>query len=63
MRLVQEMTYEHLDDAAHAGVNRLMRDQLALQIGISQVPWSRQVLAYAIAQAAPRDAAGWRRAP
>lgn len=53
VRLIQELTYDHLDDPAHAGINRLMRDQLALQIGISQMPWSRQVLAYATAQQRP----------
>jgi 2-methylcitrate dehydratase PrpD len=51
VRLVQDLTFEHLDDAAHAGVNRLVRDQLALQIGISQMPWSRQVLSLVGAQA------------
>ncbi len=49
--LVQQVTFEHLDDAAHAGVSRLVRDQLALQIGISQMPWSRQVLSLVSAQA------------
>ncbi|RZL90054.1 MAG: MmgE/PrpD family protein [Variovorax sp.] len=53
VRLVQELKYEHLNDAAHAGVNRLMRDQLALQIGTSRMPWSHQVLAYAISQQRP----------
>jgi hypothetical protein len=53
VRFVQELTFEHLDDAAHAGVGRLLRDQLALQIGISQLPWSRQLLSFASAQARP----------
>lgn len=53
VRLVQDLRYEHLDAAAHAGVNRLLRDQLSLQIGISRMPWSRQVLEYALAQARP----------
>ncbi len=47
---IQELKYEDLDAAALAGVNRLMRDQLSLQIGISQMPWSRQLLRYATAQ-------------
>lgn len=51
VRLVQELTFDHLEDAAHAGVSRLVRDQLALQIGISQMPWSRQVLSLVSAQA------------
>lgn len=53
VRLIQNLRFEHLDDAAHAGVSRLMRDQLALQIGTSQMPWSQQVLAFAKAQQRP----------
>lgn len=53
VRLIQEVTYQDIDDAAHAGVNRLMRDQLALQIGISRMPWSRQLLEYVRAQQRP----------
>lgn len=53
VRFVRDLRYEHLDDSAHAGVSRLMRDQLALQIGISQLPWSRQLLDYAVAQQRP----------
>lgn len=53
VRLIQELTFDHLDAPAHAGVSRLMRDQLALQIGTSQMPWSQQVLAYATSQQHP----------
>jgi 2-methylcitrate dehydratase PrpD len=53
VRLVQELRFEHLDDAAHAGVNRLMRDQIALQIGTSRMPWSRQLLGYVSTQQRP----------
>lgn len=53
VRLVQDLRFEHLDAPAHAGVSRLVRDQLALQIGTSQMPWSRQVLSFATAQARP----------
>ena len=53
VRFIQELKYEHLDATAHAGVNRLMRDQLALQIGISKMPWSEQLLAYATGQQRP----------
>lgn len=53
VRFVQDLRYEDLDAPAHAGVNRLMRDQLALQIGISQMPWSQQLLKYATAQQRP----------
>ncbi|MFT3814870.1 MAG: MmgE/PrpD family protein [Acidovorax sp.] len=53
VRFIQELKYEHLDAPAHAGVNRLMRDQLALQIGISKMPWSEQLLKYATTQQRP----------
>jgi 2-methylcitrate dehydratase PrpD len=53
VRFIQELKYEHLDAAAHAGVNRLLRDQIALQIGISKMPWSEQLLKYAVAQQRP----------
>ncbi|MFT3721080.1 MmgE/PrpD family protein [Pseudorhodoferax sp.] len=53
VRFVQELRYEHIDAPALAGVNRLMRDQLALQIGISKMPWSEQLLQYAITQQRP----------
>lgn len=50
---IQDLRYEHLDAAARAGVNRLMRDQLALQVGTSRMPWSRQLLDYALTQQRP----------
>lgn len=53
VRFIQELRYEHLDAPALAGVNRLLRDQLALQIGISKMPWSEQLLKYATAQQRP----------
>lgn len=53
VRFVQELKYEDITPEAHAGVNRLMRDQLALQVGISQMPWSQQLLNYATAQQRP----------
>lgn len=53
VRFIQEFRYEHIDAAAHAGANRLLRDQLALQIGISRMPWSEQLLQYATAQQRP----------
>lgn len=53
VRLIQELKYEDIDDDAHAGINRLMRDQLALQIGISRMPWSQQLLEYARTQQRP----------
>lgn len=53
VRFIQELKYEDIDAPALAGVNRLMRDQLALQVGISQMPWSQQLLKYATAQQRP----------
>lgn len=53
VRFIQELKYEHLTPAAHEGIGRLMRDQLALQVGISQMPWSQQLLAYATGQQRP----------
>lgn len=49
VRFIQNLKYEDIDAAAQAGVNRLLRDQLALQIGISRMPWSQQLLQYATA--------------
>lgn len=53
MRFIQTLRFDQLDAPAHAGVSRLLRDQLALQIGISQMPWSRQLLSYAMGQQRP----------
>nr|WP_284506322.1 MmgE/PrpD family protein [Caballeronia sp. INDeC2] len=50
VRFIQDLKYEHLDARAHAGINRLMRDQLAVQIGISKMPWSEQLLKYITTQ-------------
>jgi len=50
VNFVQTLEYEDIDAAAHAGVNRLLRDQLALQIGISRMPWSRRLFEYASAR-------------
>ncbi|WP_440712467.1 MmgE/PrpD family protein [Gordonia sp. FQ] len=51
--LISELTYDDLDEAALAGLDRLLRDQIALEIGTSQMPWSRQVLDYTLATARP----------
>lgn len=53
VRFIQTLRYEDIDASARAGVSRLMRDQLALQIGISTMPWSGQLLKYAVAQQRP----------
>ena len=53
VQLIQQVSYDQLDDGAKAGLDRLLRDQLALEIGVSQMPWSRQLLEYAKVQARP----------
>lgn len=53
VQLIQDLRYEQLDKAALAGVSRLLRDQIALQVGTAQMPWSRQVLEFVRAQHAP----------
>lgn len=53
VRFIQELKYEHIDAATRAGIGRLMRDQLALQVGISQMPWSQQLLRFAMGQRRP----------
>ncbi|MDR5752395.1 MULTISPECIES: MmgE/PrpD family protein [unclassified Caballeronia] len=53
VRFIQELRYENLDAHALAGANRLMRDQIALQIGISKMPWSKQLLTYVTAHQLP----------
>ena len=53
VRFIQELKYQDIDAAAHEGIGRLMRDQLALQVGISQMPWSQQLLKYATGQQRP----------
>lgn len=50
VRLVQDLTLDNLNEAAQEGMSRLVRDQIGLQIGIASMPWSRQVLSYALAQ-------------
>ncbi|QKT08810.1 MmgE/PrpD family protein [Gordonia sp. X0973] len=50
---VQNLTFADLDEATLTGVGRLMRDQLSLQIGISHMPWSKQILAYIEGQKRP----------
>jgi len=53
VRLVQDLNFDGLSQQVLAGVSLLMRDQLAVQVGSSRVPWSRQVLAFATEQQRP----------
>lgn len=46
VRFVMGLRYEDLSAATMSGVSTLMRDQIALQVGCSRLPWSRQVLDY-----------------
>ena len=47
VRFILLASLDQLDGAAKAGLGRLIRDQIALEIGTSQMPWSRQLLEYA----------------
>lgn len=50
VNFIQSFTLDHLDQSAIAGLRRLLCDQIAVQIGVSQFPWSRKLLDYAISQ-------------
>ncbi|MES2999543.1 MAG: MmgE/PrpD family protein [Pseudomonadota bacterium] len=53
VRFIQDLRPENLGPAVRAGVSTLMRDQLAVQLGSSRLPWSRQVLTFAQGRALP----------
>lgn len=55
VRLIGELDYDGLSAATIAGVSTLMRDQIALQVGSSRLPWSEQILAFARGRALPGD--------
>jgi len=44
-QFVADFNSADIDDAARASAKALIKDQLAIQIGASQLPWSRQVRA------------------
>ncbi len=50
---IHNLRYDMLSAEAISGVSTLMRDQIALQVGCSQLPWSRQILAFASSRALP----------
>lgn len=52
-RLVTELDYDALPPAALQGARRLMQDQLAVQIGCADLPWSQAVLALTRSRHAP----------
>src|SRR5918993_1261407 len=43
---VVDFDSRNLDDAARRSVKALIKDQLAIQVGASSLPWSRQVRAF-----------------
>ncbi len=47
VQLVLALTPDRLDANVRAAVSTLMRDQLAVQIGSSRLPWSKQILSFA----------------
>ncbi|MGE4239075.1 MmgE/PrpD family protein [Ramlibacter sp.] len=53
VQFVQSLRDDDLDAPARAGLSRLVRDQIALQVGISRMPWSQQLLEYAKANGRP----------
>lgn len=53
VRFVRDLAYDQLSDSTLVGVSTLMRDQIALEIGCSRLPWSKQILAFASRLARP----------
>ncbi|RZL91571.1 MAG: MmgE/PrpD family protein [Variovorax sp.] len=53
VELVQELTPDRLGPEARVAVSTLMRDQLAVQIGSSRLPWSKQILTFAAKRQLP----------
>ncbi|MFD6372364.1 MmgE/PrpD family protein [Streptomyces roseolus] len=51
--LVTELEYDSLPPEALQGARRLMRDQLAVQIGCASLPWSRSVRELTLARHVP----------
>ncbi|MCB1396645.1 MAG: MmgE/PrpD family protein [Rhodobacteraceae bacterium] len=55
VRFVYGLRYEDLRPETLAAVSTLMRDQIALQVGCSRLPWSKQVLDYVDGIARPGE--------
>ena len=53
IRFIQGFGPESVSSTVRSAVSRLLRDQLAVQIGGSQMPWSSQALSYAISRHTP----------
>lgn len=50
VNFIQNFNLDCLDKEALAGLKRLLCDQIAVQIGVSQFPWSKNLLDYTISQ-------------
>lgn len=46
VNFIQDLRFDQLDSSVIAAVSLLMRDQIAVQIGSSAMPWSKLVLSY-----------------
>lgn len=46
VNFIQDLRFDQLDSGVKAAVSLLMRDQIAVQIGSSAMPWSKLVLSY-----------------
>lgn len=53
VRFVRDLSFDSLGMDVRAAASRLIRDQLAVQIGSPRLPWSRQVLAFALERHRP----------
>lgn len=53
VRFILGLSFDDLSEDVRAAVSLLLRDQLAVQIGSSRLPWSRQVLAFAMQRHLP----------
>lgn len=53
VRFIQEFSIEDVSPPLRVAVSRILRDQIASQIGNSRLPWSRQVLAMVAAHHVP----------
>lgn len=50
VNFIHNFRMDHLEKDAVSGLRRLLCDQIAVQIGVSQFPWSKNLLEYTISQ-------------
>lgn len=55
-RFVVDFGVEHLRDETRTALRLLLKDQLSVQIGVSQLPWAKQIRAYAEENRLPGNA-------